>query len=151
MVAEVLDLTVTWQDAAPVPTNAGAVGVVLAFRLTNIGNGTESYALLADPGFAHWIELAPSTKLRADVEHMLAGGDSRSLAKARRPFAEQGRYEEFVIDFSCGVRDLAGGRIRCGIGCHGITLWLNCERHDDDAMQSARYSLKSVATRWCGG
>lgn len=52
MVAEVLDLTVTWQDAAPVPTNAGAVGVVLAFRLTNLGNGTDAYALSSDSGMA---------------------------------------------------------------------------------------------------
>jgi len=51
-VAEVLDLTVSWQDAAPVLTHAGALGAVLAFRLTNTGNGEESYALALDCALA---------------------------------------------------------------------------------------------------
>jgi len=48
MVAEVLDLSVTWQDAAPVQANAGAVDAVLIFRLTNTGNGSDSYSLDMD-------------------------------------------------------------------------------------------------------
>jgi uncharacterized repeat protein (TIGR01451 family) len=44
-VAEVLDLSVVWQDAAPVEVGPGTVGQALAFRLTNTGNGSDSYTL----------------------------------------------------------------------------------------------------------
>jgi len=44
-VAEVLDLSLVWQDAAPVEVHPGSASQALAFRLTNIGNGSDSYAL----------------------------------------------------------------------------------------------------------
>lgn len=48
LVDEVLDVAVTWQDASSVQTVPGALGATLAFRLTNIGNGQEAFALLAE-------------------------------------------------------------------------------------------------------
>ena len=45
IVAEVLDLSLVWQDAAAVEVQPGAVGQALAFRLTNTGNGSDSYTL----------------------------------------------------------------------------------------------------------
>lgn len=45
VVAEVLDLSLVWQDAAAVEVGPGTVGQALAFRLTNIGNGNDSYTL----------------------------------------------------------------------------------------------------------
>jgi uncharacterized repeat protein (TIGR01451 family) len=44
-VAELLEVNVVWQDAAPVEVNPGALSEVLTFRLTNTGNGTDSYTL----------------------------------------------------------------------------------------------------------
>lgn len=44
-VAEVLDVVVSWQDAGSVVVSPAATGEVLTFLVTNIGNGTESYAL----------------------------------------------------------------------------------------------------------
>ena len=44
-VIELLDVDVVWQDAAPVPVYPGAAAEILTFRLTNTGNGTDSYAL----------------------------------------------------------------------------------------------------------
>ena len=44
-VAEVLDLGLVWQDAAPVQVRPGAVAQVLTFRLTNLGNGSDSFSL----------------------------------------------------------------------------------------------------------
>ncbi len=44
-VAEVLDLSLVWQDAAPVEVQPGTVGQALAFRLTNIGNGSDTFTL----------------------------------------------------------------------------------------------------------
>ena len=45
-VAEVLDLSLVWQDAAPVEVPPGILGQALAFRLTNIGNGSDAYSLV---------------------------------------------------------------------------------------------------------
>lgn len=44
-VAEVLDLSLVWQDAAAVVVQPGAIGQALAFRLTNTGNGSDAYNL----------------------------------------------------------------------------------------------------------
>ena len=44
-VAEVLDLSLVWQDAAPVEVQPGTVAQALAFRLTNTGNGSDAYNL----------------------------------------------------------------------------------------------------------
>ncbi|RKX33851.1 MAG: hypothetical protein DRP71_09000 [Verrucomicrobia bacterium] len=44
-VAEVLDLSLVWQDAAPVEVQPGTVAQALAFRLTNTGNGSDGYNL----------------------------------------------------------------------------------------------------------
>lgn len=43
----VLNCTVTWQDAQPVSVSPGQTGRVLTMRLTNAGNGTDSYTLSA--------------------------------------------------------------------------------------------------------
>jgi uncharacterized repeat protein (TIGR01451 family) len=44
-VAEVLDLSLVWQDAAPVEVQPGTAGQALAFRLTNTGNGSDAFTL----------------------------------------------------------------------------------------------------------
>ena len=44
-VDELIDVTVDWSDPADVNTTAGATGQVLAFQLTNAGNGVETYGL----------------------------------------------------------------------------------------------------------
>jgi len=44
-VAEVLDLSLVWQDAAPVEVQPGEVGQALSFRLTNTGNGSDSFTM----------------------------------------------------------------------------------------------------------
>ncbi|MFZ5563584.1 MAG: hypothetical protein ACOZBW_05980 [Thermodesulfobacteriota bacterium] len=47
-VAEILDVTLSWQDAAPVPVIAGDTDRVLSFRITNTGNGADRYSLTPD-------------------------------------------------------------------------------------------------------
>jgi uncharacterized repeat protein (TIGR01451 family) len=44
-VAELIDVNVQWQDAAPIPVNPGDTARVTTFVVTNIGNGNDSYAL----------------------------------------------------------------------------------------------------------
>ena len=44
-VDEIIDFTLTWQDASNVQTTSGGLGSVLTFAVTNTGNGTDSYAL----------------------------------------------------------------------------------------------------------
>lgn len=48
-VDELLDVTTTWQDGAPVPVENQSV---LQFRVTNNGNGPEAFILTADPAVA---------------------------------------------------------------------------------------------------
>lgn len=46
VVAEVIDVVLTWQDATPVPVNSPDSGKRLSFVLTNIGNGPETFRLV---------------------------------------------------------------------------------------------------------
>ena len=45
VVDQLIDVTTTWQDAAPVKAAAGAVAQTLLFRLTNTGNGKDTFRL----------------------------------------------------------------------------------------------------------
>lgn len=48
IVAEILDVVTTWQDAKPVIAAPGEGEVVTTFKVTNLGNGSEPFALTAD-------------------------------------------------------------------------------------------------------
>lgn len=45
VVAELLDVSVVWQDASYVPASPGSENKVLTFLVTNTGNGTDDYTL----------------------------------------------------------------------------------------------------------
>lgn len=45
VVDQLLDVTATWQNGAPVQTPAGSTTQSLLFKVTNSGNGSDSYAL----------------------------------------------------------------------------------------------------------
>lgn len=44
-VDEIIDFTLTWQDAGNMQATSGELGSILTFRITNTGNGTDSYTL----------------------------------------------------------------------------------------------------------
>lgn len=44
-VAEIIDVTVTWQDASNIRVSSGDAGKVATFRVTNTGNGPEKFVL----------------------------------------------------------------------------------------------------------
>ena len=44
-VAELLDVTTQWQDAAPITVNPGDTSSITTFIVTNTGNGNDSYSL----------------------------------------------------------------------------------------------------------
>lgn len=48
VVSELLDVVVVWQDTEPVPGTPGELNVVTTFLLTNLGNGSEAFALRVD-------------------------------------------------------------------------------------------------------
>lgn len=52
VVAEILDVTATWQDAASVNVFAGDTDRVLTFLVTNTGNGTDRYSLSVNGSLA---------------------------------------------------------------------------------------------------
>jgi len=47
-VDEVIDVGIVWQDSTPVTVTPGDTDQVVTFRVTNSGNGTETYSLAAD-------------------------------------------------------------------------------------------------------
>jgi uncharacterized repeat protein (TIGR01451 family) len=49
-IAELIDVNVTWQDAASVNVSPGDSNQVLTYLLTNTGNGTDSYTLSVNNG-----------------------------------------------------------------------------------------------------
>lgn len=51
-VAEILDVTVVWQDAANIVVNSGDTNQVLTFLVTNTGNGTDDYTLSVNNAIA---------------------------------------------------------------------------------------------------
>lgn len=52
VVAEVINLVLTWQDSTPAGVNSPDSGKALSFVLTNTGNGTETFRLLRNNGIA---------------------------------------------------------------------------------------------------
>ena len=75
-VLEVIDVALTWQDAASVAVNSPHSGRVLTFLLTNTGNGSEDFNLTADDALGGdqfdpavqnlWIESNGSAGLQSD-------------------------------------------------------------------------------------
>lgn len=51
-VARVVDVVVTWQDAAAIPTSSPDTGRAIAFALTNAGNGSETFRLTRNDALA---------------------------------------------------------------------------------------------------
>ncbi|HUP92611.1 MAG TPA: hypothetical protein VM074_10225 [Solimonas sp.] len=51
-VAEILDLTLTSNDARSIPVTTPDTGDALSFSLTNTGNGSEAFSLVANPALA---------------------------------------------------------------------------------------------------
>ncbi len=51
-VGELLDATLTWEDGGPIPVVPGDTDRILTFRLTNTGNGTDTYTLGSDNALA---------------------------------------------------------------------------------------------------
>ncbi len=47
-VAEIINVAVTWQEAANVTVSPGDADQVVTFRIINTGNGSESFSILAD-------------------------------------------------------------------------------------------------------
>jgi uncharacterized repeat protein (TIGR01451 family) len=52
VVARTISSTVTWQDSSPLPVNSPDAARVLAFVVTNTGNGTETFKLSRDNAVA---------------------------------------------------------------------------------------------------
>jgi uncharacterized repeat protein (TIGR01451 family) len=98
VVAELLNVSVSWQDAAEVPTHPGDSLTMLTFLITNIGNGAEPYILglenrLADDDFDPTF-----AKLYLD-----ANGDGRFDAAEDTPYVLGSPTAELPPDSSLGV------------------------------------------------
>src|SRR5262245_34041319 len=52
IIAELISVTVTWQDGGPVPVRSPEADRALAFVVSNVGNGTETFRLTRDDSAA---------------------------------------------------------------------------------------------------
>lgn len=101
-IAELLDVNVTWQDAASVTVSPAASNQVLSFLLTNTGNGTDSYNLAIDNtlGGDQFDPQLVSIYLDANANSVYdAGVDTLYLAGVNNPLlAADAALSVFVVN-----------------------------------------------------
>lgn len=87
-VAELIDVNTTWQDAAPIQTAPRQSDAVTTFKITNLGNGSEAFALTVDASVAT-DDFDPSLSsiwLDSDGDSRFdAGKDTRYLPGSNEP------------------------------------------------------------------
>ncbi|MGH8369733.1 MAG: hypothetical protein ACRESC_02015 [Gammaproteobacteria bacterium] len=70
VVAQLVDDTTTWQDAGAVAVLAGSSNQALLFKLTNTGNGSDTFGLVVTPGPGASPSFTPaSCKIYFDTDH----------------------------------------------------------------------------------
>jgi uncharacterized repeat protein (TIGR01451 family) len=70
VVDQLVDDTTTWQDASAVAVSAGSNNQALLFKLTNTGNGSDTFGLVATPGPGPSPGFTPaSCRLYFDTDH----------------------------------------------------------------------------------
>jgi len=121
-VHEVVDVSVGWQDTAPVVVNTGDTNQILTFRVTNTGNGTETFHLTTDntsstdefnPSFVNMV-LDTSGNGLYD-----AGIDELYVPTVNDPvLPSDGSTTVFVLhDIPAGISDGDQGNIRLSATC----------------------------------
>jgi uncharacterized repeat protein (TIGR01451 family) len=113
-VDELLDVTVAWADAAPVPQSGSAV---LAFNVTNTGNGPEAFTLTADPAIAgndfdaEVVGLAIDTNDNGvydeGVDQLIANGANSPILAA-----DESVVVFVLVDSPAGATDGEDGEVR---------------------------------------
>ena len=109
-VAEVLDVTVQWQDTSNILVEAGETGTVATFLVTNTGNGSEAFSLTVDNNLggdqfdptlsAIYLDANGNGQYDAGVDTLYTAGSNDPV------LAADGDLSVFVInDVPAGVTD----------------------------------------------
>jgi uncharacterized repeat protein (TIGR01451 family) len=114
-VAEVLDVTLQWQDAGNLLVKAGDTGQAATFLLTNTGNGSEAFTLTVDNalGGDQFDPTLAGLYLDANGNSQYdAGTDTLYIAGSNDPvLAADGRLALFVVnDIPAGANDSELGK-----------------------------------------
>lgn len=157
-VVEIINATLTWQDAANVVTTSPDTGRALAFVLTNTGNGTESFSLarndavagdqfdpVASSAGALYLESGAQPGLQltgpnADVAYVGGTNDPQLAPDASRvvyvvsniPAAlasgSVGRAELIASSRTAGAAGAAPGTTLAGLGQGGVDAVVGASR-----------------------
>lgn len=86
-VQELVDVEVTWLDAADVAVSLGATGQVLTFLVTNTGNGAETFALGGDSSLSgdDFDPTLPVVYLETDGTPGFSAGDTLYVLSSNDP------------------------------------------------------------------
>ncbi len=86
-VQELVDIEVTWLDSANVAVSPGSTSQVLTFQVTNIGNGSETFALSADSSLSgdDFNPTLQSIYLETDGVPGFSGGDTLYVLNSNDP------------------------------------------------------------------
>jgi uncharacterized repeat protein (TIGR01451 family) len=99
-VAERLELALTWQDTAPVTVVPGQVNAVTTYRLTNAGNGNDSYTLSATGAGIGGDQFDPAVTaiyLDTNGNNIFDAGTDMLYAAGTGTIAEDGSRTIFVL------------------------------------------------------
>jgi len=114
-VVQLLDVTLTWQDASPVTVNPGDPARVLTFLVTNTGNGGDTFTLTGNPelGGDDFDPVPVALYLDADGNGVYdLGTDERYVAGENDPFLAA---DEALTVFALNKIPLATGEGELGL------------------------------------
>lgn len=165
-VMEVIDVVVTWQDAANVPVNSPHADAVLTFLITNTGNGPEDIELLTndtlvgdlfDPSVQD-IYLESNSTLGWQADDTLYGGGNiaftadesmtvyvRSDIPPLRANAETGDLQLTARSMTAGAAGSPMGTLLLGLGFGGVDAMVGTTNADGDAIGTYEVSAAAVA------
>lgn len=86
-VQELVDVEVTWLDSSDVAVSPGSTNQVLTFQVTNIGNGSETFALTADSSLSgdDFDPTLQTIYLETDAIPGFSGGDTLYVLNSNDP------------------------------------------------------------------
>ncbi|MBI5562230.1 MAG: DUF11 domain-containing protein [Deltaproteobacteria bacterium] len=132
-VAELLNVSVTWQDAGSIQVSPGATNQAATFRVTNTGNGTETFPLSLNAAIPGDNFDPVFVKMYFDSNNngvYDAGTDSAYAAGTNDPtLAADAKVTVFVLDdIPAGLADAAAGKVgltataKTGSGAAGTVI-----------------------------
>ncbi len=163
-VLEVIDVALTWQDAASVPVNSPHSDRVLTFLLTNTGNGSEAFSLTADDVLGGdqfdpavqslWIESNGNAGFQSDDTPYPATGITMAADEAATVYVlsdipsgygdgDRGDVQVTAQSLTPSAADQPPGTLLTGSGPGGLDAVVGTSRAESRA--TAAYAVATVS------